>query len=69
MTLTPMLRCMKCGQRALLLLNVCAECDPELHTAWQAACDSVIGVDDDRITPEMVTAYALIAQRKRETQP
>lgn len=56
------MRCDKCGNCEYTILGLCAKCDPELHSAYQAALESV--TDDSAVTPEMVTAYLMIEQRK-----
>lgn len=32
-----MLKCKKCGKEASLIANLCRECDPDLHEAWEYA--------------------------------
>jgi hypothetical protein len=54
--------CCICHKEAALILDTCAECDPELHNAWNAAVKSVI--DWDTITPEMLRAFELLEKRK-----
>lgn len=57
-----MLICRKCKKPSFLILNTCAECDPELHKAWKKAVDS--SVDFDTATPEIVDVFLLIQKRK-----
>lgn len=60
--------CPSCGRsnNRPTILNTCAECDPELHAAWEKAADSV--VDDETVTEEMVIAYQLLEERKAKLQ-
>lgn len=57
-----MLQCQICHKQAVLILNTCAECDPELHAAHDAAIGSVI--DADTWTPEMVEYLRILDHRK-----
>lgn len=56
--------CKVCGQDKPLILNVCSDCDPELHEAWDKALKSCI--DFETVTPEIEKAYKLIEERKQQ---
>lgn len=63
-----MLHCRSCGKEAApLILNTCQECDPELHAVFKVAIETSSAHRPlDVLTPELVTAYELLGQRKRE---
>lgn len=45
-----------------LILNVCEDCDPELHNAWNHALNS--SIDYETVTPEMVAVWKIMEDRK-----
>ena len=53
--------CQQCGKQVILILNMCAECDPELHVAWNQAIASAI--DYETVTPEIERVYELVQDR------
>lgn len=53
--------CQICHKDSRLILNTCAECDPELHAAWDKAVES--SVDYDTITPEMKKLFEIMDDR------
>jgi predicted amidophosphoribosyltransferase len=57
-----MLLCQNCHKKAELILNTCADCDPELHAAHDAAMKST--KDFDTMTPEMWEYLRILESRK-----
>lgn len=61
-----MFRCQFCYREAVLILNTCEKCDPELHRTHIAAVHSA--KDFETFTPEMSVSYKILQHRKAAQQ-
>lgn len=60
------MHCSQCKEEKFLILNLCADCDPETHRLHQAAIDSVI--DEHTVTKEILEYATHLDWEKTERE-